>query len=129
MKKFLLLASIFLLVGCSSITINKENFITKIDSKMGNMLTISDQELTSYDIDLTKFKDYVFKISFDKPNEIYILVLPESKKETRKEIEKFLNKKNIKKYYDNNFGDYLFYIVSNKDKEIYKEMNDFVKNV
>ena len=134
---FLLL--IFILSGCSNININKDIFIKKIDSKLNNMVTISNQELTNYyEIDITKFKDFVFKISLDEPTNIYVLVLPNSKKEAKKEIAKFFDKKlekansedkkRIKNRYEKNYGDYLFYIVSNNNKEIYEEMNKFIKN-
>ncbi len=137
--KYLLVLLLLFLVGCSKVTINKDSFINKIDSNFEDMLIISKQELNShYDIDTTKFKDYIFKISKDDPINIYILVSPISKKEAKNEIEKFfkiklkevneINKKRIENRYDNNYGDYLFYIVSNKNKEIYKEMNEFIKN-
>lgn len=137
--KYWLILIVFLLMGCKNVTINKNSFITKIDSKMNNMLIVSDQELENYyNIDLTKFKDYIFKVSNDNPTNIYILVLPTDKKEATKEIDKFFSKKaelsndtdkeRIKARYESNFGEYLFYIVSNNNKEIYKEMNEFIKN-
>ena len=129
----------FLLVGCTKISIKMETFVAKIDAKFENMLTISNQELTNYyEIDLTKFKDYVFKVSSNSPTNIYVLVLPNNKKEAKKEIEKFFDlkaknssqtdKTRIKNKYDNTYGDYLFYIVSDKSREIYKEMNEFINN-
>ena len=125
-RKYILLLLLLFLVGCSKITINKESFIIKIDGKFDSMLLVSKQELTSYGIDTTTFKDFIFKVSSEDPVNAYILVLPNDKKEAKKEIKKFLDKKKITKYYDNNFGDYLFYVVAKNDKEIYKEMNDFV---
>ena len=137
-RKYLLVLFIFLLVGCSNVTIDKEKFINKIDAKFDNMLYISKQELTDiYGVDTTKFKDYIFKVENKTPISIYVLVLPKNKSEAKDEIEKFftnksklsneVNKVRIKNKYQNNFGDYLFYIVSENNKEIYKEMNDFIK--
>lgn len=137
-RKHLLVLFIFLLVGCSNVTIDKEKFINKIDAKFDNMLYISKQELTDiYGVDTTKFKDYIFKVENKTPISIYVLVLPKNKSEAKDEIEKFftnksklsneVNKVRIKNKYQNNFGDYLFYIVSENNKEIYKEMNDFIK--
>ena len=137
-RKYLLVLFIFLLVGCSNVTIDKEKFINKIDAKFDNMLYISKQELTDiYGVDTTKFKDYIFKVENKTPINIYVLVLPKNKSEAKDEIEKFftnksklsneVNKVRIKNKYQNNFGDYLFYIVSENNKEIYKEMNDFIK--
>ncbi len=139
MKKiYTLFLLVFLLVGCSNVTVNKDKLVDKLDSKFDNMLTISKQELTDkYGVDTTKFKDYVFKVEDKIPINIYILVLPKNKSEAKKEIEKFFNKKSeisnevnkvrIKNRYQNNFGDYLFYIVSEHNKEIYSEMNEFIK--
>ena len=123
--RYLLFLLFFLLVGCSNVAINKETFVKKIDANFNNILMVSNQELESYDIDISKFKDFVFKITNDNKY-LYILVLPTNKKEAEKEIEKFLNKKKINNYYDNTFGDYLFYIVSDNNKNIYKEMKEFV---
>ena len=139
MKKiYTLFLLVFLLVGCSNVTVNKDKLVDKLDSKFDNILTISKQELTdNYGVDTTKFKDYVFKVEDKIPINIYILVLPKNKSEAKKEIEKFFNKKSelsnevnkvrIKNRYQNNFGDYLFYIVSEHNKEIYSEMNEFIK--
>lgn len=123
--RYLLFLLFFLLVGCSNVAINKETFVKKIDANFNNILMVSNQELESYNIDISKFKDFVFKITNDNKY-LYILVLPTNKKEAEKEIEKFLNKKEINNYYDNTFGDYLFYIVSDNNKNIYKEMKEFV---
>lgn len=123
--RYLLFLLFFLLVGCSNVAINKETFVKKIDANFNNILMVSNQELESYNIDISKFKDFVFKITNDNKH-LYILVLPTNKKEAEKEIEKFLNKKKINNYYDNTFGDYLFYIVSDNNKNIYKEMKEFV---
>lgn len=123
--RYLLFLLFFLLVGCSNVAINKETFVKKIDANFNNILMVSNQELESYNIDISKFKDFVFKITNDNKY-LYILVLPTNKKEAEKEIEKFLNKKKINNYYDNTFGDYLFYIVSDNNKNIYKEMKEFV---
>lgn len=123
--RYLLFLLFFLLAGCSNVAINKETFVKKIDANFNNILMVSNQELESYNIDISKFKDFVFKITNDNKY-LYILVLPTNKKEAEKEIEKFLNKKKINNYYDNTFGDYLFYIVSDNNKNIYKEMKEFV---
>ena len=137
--KYLLILLVLFLVGCGSIKVNKEKFVQKIDTKFDNMLEISKQELTSYyGLNLVEFKDYTFKVSLDTPVNVYVLVLPESKKNAKKEIEKFFkkletnydegNQKRIKNKYYNTYGDYLFYIVSDNNKDIYKEMSEFIKS-
>ena len=137
-KRYLFFLLLILLVGCSNINVNKNNLITKLDTKFNYMLEISELELKNYyGIDTDKFIDYTFKISYNDPKNIYVIVLPKNKKEAKKEIDKFFekqmnlsnetNKKRIKNKYNNNFGDYLFYIVSDNNKEIYKELNNYLK--
>lgn len=137
--KYLVIILILFLVGCGNIKVDREKLLAKLETKFDSMIEISTQELKSfYEIDTSKFKDYVFKISYDGPINIYILVLPTNKKEAKAEIEKFLkkqitlvnesDKKRINSKYSNTFGDYLFYVVSNDNKKIYKEINEYLKS-
>ena len=136
--RYLIILFIFFLVGCSSINIKKDKFVKEIDAKFNDMLEISEQELTNYyGINTNEFADFVFKISKNEPLNIYVLVLPISKKNAKKEINKFFDRltsisskniqKRIKDKYYNTYDDYLFYIVSDNNKSIYKEMKEFIK--
>lgn len=130
-KYLFLLFGIFLLTGCSSLKIDMPEFENLMDSNFNHMLQISENELVDvYDIDLTKFKQYIFKISYEDPTNIYVLVLPnDSKKEAKKEVEKFFdkletknNEKRIKNKYVKSLDDYLIYLVSDNNKDLYKKI-------
>lgn len=138
MKFFKVLIAIFcviLLSGCSSITIEINDFEKKMDADFKNMIKISDNELKDvYDINTEEFAEYTFKISYTDPKNIYILVLPKkSKKKAKKEVKKFFeyevktaseeNKKRIKNYSLDNIDDYLIYIVSDNNKEIFNKID------
>ena len=136
--RYLLILLVIFLVGCAKIEVNQDKFVTEMDKKLGNMVEISKQELTNYyGVDTDKFNSYVFKISREEPTNIYVLVLPSNNKEAKKEINKFFDKlssncskscvKRIKDKYSNSLGDYLFYIVSDDNKEIYKVMKEYSK--
>ena len=111
-----------------------------LDSKFEHMLKISENELTEiYDIDLTKFKDYTFKMSYNDPTNIYVLVLPStSNNEAKKEVNKFFDhleknsnevtKKRIKTRYSKKLGDYLVFLVSDENEKIYQEIKETLEN-
>lgn len=130
-KYLFLLFGLILLTGCSSLKIDMQEFENLMDSNFNHMLQISENELVDvYDIDLTKFKQYIFKISYEDPTNIYVLVLPnDSKKEAKKEVEKFFDKlesknddKRIKNKYVKSLDDYLIYLVSDNNKDLYKKI-------
>ena len=130
-KYLFLLFGIILLTGCSSLKIDMQEFENLMDSNFNHMLQISENELVDvYDIDLTKFKQYIFKISYEDPTNIYVLVLPnDSKKEAKKEVEKFFdklesknNEKRLKNKYVKSLDDYLIYLVSDNNKDLYKKI-------
>lgn len=130
-KYLFLLFGIILLTGCSSLKIDMQEFENLMDSNFNHMLQISENELVDvYDIDLTKFKQYIFKISYEDPTNIYVLILPnDSKKEAKKEVEKFFdklesknNEKRIKNKYVKSLDDYLIYLVSDNNKDLYKKI-------
>ena len=130
-KYLFLLFGLILLTGCSSLKIDMQEFENLMDSNFNHMLQISENELVDvYDIDLTKFKQYIFKISYEDPTNICVLVLPnDSKKEAKKEVEKFFdkletknNEKRIKNKYVKSLDDYLIYLVSDNNKDLYKKI-------
>lgn len=130
-KYLFLLFGLILLTGCSSLKIDMQEFENLMDSNFNHMLQISENELVDvYGIDLTKFKQYIFKISYEDPTNIYVLVLPnDSKKEAKKEVEKFFdkletknNEKRIKNKYVKSLDDYLIYLVSDNNKDLYKKI-------
>ena len=133
-KSLILLFAIVLLSGCSSLKIDINDFEQIMDSNFEHMLQISENELVDvYGIDLDQFKQYLFKVSYEEPTNIYVLVLPNgSKKEAKKEINKFFNiletkvsdndKKRIKNKYVKSMDDYLIYLVSDNNKELYKKI-------
>ena len=130
-KYLFLLFGLILLTGCSALKIDMQEFENLMDSNFSHMLQISENELVDvYGIDLTKFKQYIFKISYEDPTNIYVLVLPDdSKKEAKKEVEKFFGKlesknddKRIKNKYVKSLDDYLIYLVSDNNKDLYKKI-------
>ncbi|MBQ4633846.1 MAG: DUF4358 domain-containing protein [Bacilli bacterium] len=139
-KILFLLISIFLCFGCSNLKIKINEFENMLDSKFEHMLKISENELTEiYDIDLTKFKDYTFKMSYNDPTNIYVLVLPStSNNEAKKEVNKFFDhleknsnevtKKRIKTRYSKKLGDYLVFLVSDENEKIYQEIKETLEN-
>ena len=106
-----------------------------MNGNFSHMVEISDDELkSSYKLDLTKFNEHVFKVSYEDPVNVYIALKYINKKEAKKEIEKFIQTLEIKYDKDNqdriNKGEiitidnYLIYIVSDKNDEIVKEIKD-----
>ena len=136
MKKIILSFLILIcLVGCASYKFDRTKFDTIMNGNFSHMLEISDDELkNSYKLDLTKFNEHVFKVSYEDPVNVYMALKYINKKEAKKEIEKFIQTLEIKYDKDNqdriNKGEiitidnYLIYIVSDKNDEIIKEIKD-----
>ncbi len=136
MKKIILSFLILIcLVGCASYKFDRTKFDTIMSDNFSHMLEIGDDELkSSYKLDLTKFNEHVFKVSYEDPVNVYIALKYINKKEAKKEIEKFIQTLEIKYDKDNqdriNKGEiitidnYLIYIVSDKNDEIIKEIKD-----
>lgn len=136
MKKIILSFLILIcLVGCASYKFDRTKFDTIMNGNFSHMLEISDDELkNSYKLDLTKFNEHVFKVSYEDPVNVYIALKYINKKEAKKEIEKFIQTLEIKYDKDNqdrinkgeiiNIDNYLIYIVSDKNDEIIKEIKD-----
>lgn len=136
MKKIILSFLILIcLVGCASYKFDRTKFDTIMNGNFSHMVEISDDELkSSYKLDLTKFNEHVFKVSYEDPVNVYIALKYINKKEAKKEIEKFIQTSEIKYDKDNqdriNKGEiitidnYLIYIVSDKNDEIVKEIKD-----
>ena len=136
MKKIILSFLILIcLVGCASYKFDRTKFDTIMNGNFSHMLEISDDELkNSYKLDLTKFNEHVFKVSYEDPVNVYIALKYINKKEAKKEIEKFIQTLEIKYDKDNQdrinkgkiitIDNYLIYIVSDKNDEIIKEIKD-----
>lgn len=136
MKKIILSFLILIcLVGCTSFKFDRTKFDTIMNDNFSHMLEISDDELKkSYKLDLAKFDEHVFKISYEEPVNIYIALKYNNKKEAKKEIEKFIqtletkydkdNQERINKGKITTIDNYLIYIVSDKNDEIIKEIKE-----
>lgn len=136
MKKIILSFLILIcLVGCTSFKFDRTKFDTIMNNNFSHMLEISDDELkNSYKLDLTKFNEHVFKVSYEEPVNVYIALKYSNKKEAKKEIEKFIQALETKYDKDNQerinegkittIDNYLIYIVSDKNDEIIKEINE-----
>lgn len=128
--------SLFFVVGCSSLKINIAEFESMLDNKLDHMIKISENELTNiYGIDLAAFKEYTFKRSYTEPSNIYVLVLPsDSNRQAKKEVNKFFeylekyssntDKKRIKNRYVKSIDDYFVFLVTDNNKELYKEIKE-----
>lgn len=136
MKKIILSFLILIcLVGCTSFKFDRTKFDTIMNDNFSHMLEISDDELkNSYKLDLTKFNEHVFKVSYEEPVNVYIVLKYSNKKEAKKEIEKFIqaletkydknNQERINKGKITTIDNYLIYIVSDKNDEIIKEIKE-----
>ena len=87
MKKIILSFLILIcLVGCASYKFDRTKFDTIMNGNFSHMVEISDDELkSSYKLDLTKFNEHVFKVSYEDPVNVYIALKYINKKEAKKD--------------------------------------------
>ena len=134
-KVLLIIAAIFLLVGCSKgKEFSLDIGVTTIDSKLMNMEEIVDSTLTdAYNLDLSTMKEHVFKQNTD--GDFYAIIKTDNTVEVKKQMNNYFERvKDFNSSYsperlvilndrlEKQLDNYLIYIVAEDASEIYKQI-------
>lgn len=138
MKKILIMISCLLFVGCS----NKNLDFKKIEDKLISSNLFSNHEIVDeyifsnrYTIDISKFDEVLMLSSTKYDDSTMVLIVSPNNKDTKKEMESFINSYNnqwvIMNYFPKqkelvenglytSYSNYLIYIVSDNNEEVLK---------
>lgn len=145
LKKIIMVIGLaIILAGCnkSASTLDMKKASTSLDEKYQNMALMSDKELEGiYNQDTTLMEEYIIKSSENQNGNFYALikVKPENKEKVKNNMDEMFsileNQSSlyspeavnlIKNKLVTSVGDYLIYIVSENNEEMYNVVKEYI---
>lgn len=145
LKKIIMVIGLaIILAGCnkSASTLDMKKASTSLDEKYQNMALMSDKELEGiYNQDTTLMEEYIIKSSENQNGNFYALikVKPENKEKVKNNMDEMFsileNQSSlyspeavnlIKNKLATSVGDYLIYIVSENNEEMYNVVKEYI---
>ena len=145
LKKIIMVVGLaIILAGCnkSASTLDMKKASTSLDEKYQNMALMSDKELEGiYNQDTTLMEEYIIKSSENQNGNFYALikVKPENKDKVKNNMDEMFsileNQSSlyspeavnlIKNKLATSVGDYLIYIVSENNQEMYNVVKEYI---